>query len=69
MNEWMEEVMEKGRRVHKLVHVHNFYVFTRWLLGDVGAETREKWIYMLLMMIISTESYLPDYNAFIPSKL
>jgi len=32
-------------------------------------ETREKWIYMLLMMIISTESYLPDYNAFLPSKL
>ncbi len=26
-------------------------------------------ICMLLMMIISTESYLPDYNAFLPSKL
>lgn len=27
---WAEEVkvMEEGRRVHKIVHVHNFYVFT-----------------------------------------
>lgn len=41
--------------------------------GDVGAfaplETREKWIYMLLVTIVSTERYLPDYNAFLPSKL
>jgi len=30
MDGWAEEVkmMEKRRRVHKIVHVHNFYVFT-----------------------------------------
>ena len=32
-------------------------------------ETREEWINILLVIVISTESYLPDYNAFIPSKL
>ncbi len=32
-------------------------------------ETREEWINMLLLMIISAESYLPDYNAVLPSKL
>ncbi len=70
---WVGEKKEVKGEGEGKVHCHNFYVLTRWLSGDVGAfnilETREEWINMLLLMIISAESYLPDYNAFIPSKL